>query len=131
MVDEIEKLHLDVYDGLSIVETMVDKFNDKRGISLLKFMFIVEASTQDIQKFQPMLDDENVYNWIVDYWGYVHWNEHGDECALSEVGYGRFLWGILEPENYIKCLSDGNSNPVAKKLLAELKIIHEEYKHLA
>ena len=41
--------------------------------------------------------DRECIQWFADYWSYVRWCEHGNECSLSEILFTGLVDTILEP----------------------------------
>lgn len=47
---------------------------------------------------RAIANDPEAIGFLVDYWRYVKWNEHGNEASLSEVGFDGFVEIITTPE---------------------------------
>ena len=71
-------------------------------------------------------DDPEAMKFFADYWNYVRWNEHGNEPALSEVGFGGFVEMILDPGHFLEYLSNDPSNR-SRTLSDELVRLHAKY----
>ena len=46
---------------------------------------------------RAIADDPEAIGFLVDYWRYVKWNEHGNEASLSEVGFEDLADMIIHP----------------------------------
>ena len=68
------------------------------AMDLLQFAYLLPG------KRIPALEkkaarDSDCFAWICDYWDYVKWNEHGNECNFYDAGgYGGFLDQILDTD---------------------------------
>ena len=72
--------------------------NTVYAMDLLQFAYLLPG------KRIPALEkkaarDSDCFAWICDYWDYVKWNEHGNECNFYDAGgYGGFLNQILDQD---------------------------------
>ena len=106
-----------------------DRDNGVFGIELLKFVFLLPENDPSPLEVK-IAGDGDCFKWICDYWEYVKWKEHGNECCLSEIGYDGFIDAILDPGNVLEyLLPEGRINgyedeiDLADRLLA----LHERY----
>ena len=77
---------------------------------------------------ERIADDPQCMEWFIDYWKYVHWNERGNECSLSEVGFGGFVDIILNP-NYVMeyLLPEGCETRDGDILASRLRMLNQRY----
>ncbi len=74
-------------------EEMLEKARHARPrvqMQILKDILLTKPHTP-IQ--EEMAEDPEVSEFIEDYWEFVVWNEHGNQCSLEELGY---YPGVLE-----------------------------------
>ncbi len=79
---------------------------------------------------RAMAADPKCLDWMHDYWEYVKWNEHGNQCNLSEIGFDGFVDAILDPGNVLEYLLPEGRIPEYKdaiELADRLLALHEKY----
>ena len=72
--------------------------NTVYAMDLLQFAFLLPGKRVPAP-YKKVARDGDCFAWICDYWDYVKWNEHGNECNFYDAGgYGGFLDQILDPD---------------------------------
>ena len=72
---------------------------------------------------EEMAEDPELSGFIDDYWAYVCWNEHGNQCTLDELGYyPGMLEMVFDIEPYREYLE-----PYEPELWKRLTKLHEKY----
>ena len=104
------------------------------AMNILRYLYCMPDNRDATPIGKAIARDEDCFNWICDYWDYVKWNEHGNECNFWEAGgYGGFLDQILDPDamndtiDYL--LPDGRipGYERAIELADRLMELHERY----
>jgi hypothetical protein len=129
--DVFEAEKEDPYEKRERLLLEADTSSVPKGIDILRRLytdpdFRQEATSVGLKIAQ---DDECIV-WICDYWDYVKWNEHGNECALSEAGFGSFVEDILDPHYALEYLMPEGREKAGteEKLLADrLMVLHRRY----
>ena len=110
--------------------------NTVGAMAALQFAFLLPGKRMPAYVYEAARDAD-CFNWICDYWNYVKWNEHGNECNFFDAGgYGGFLDQILDPDamndaiEYL--LPDGRipGYERAMELADRLLALHEKYASL-
>ena len=71
-------------------------------------------------------DDDECIRWMIDYWTFVRWNERGNECMISEVGFRGFIDAILHPSEVSEYLKQADCDS-AKELDRRLSRLNRRY----
>lgn len=99
----------------------------KDAIPILRDLYLDPRSgSHPTEKERRMASDPDCIRWFVDYWTFVRWNEHGDECMISEIGFDGFLDTILHPGDTIRYLS-ANDCDRARNLKERLSELNGRY----
>lgn len=115
------------WDGLK--EELLDRADRSdsfTGISLLRDLYLHYPLMGCTDVGMALAGDPEAMRFFADYWDYVRWNEHGNEPALSEVGFGGFVEMILDPGHFLEYLSNDPSNR-SRTLSDELVRLHAKY----
>lgn len=102
----------------------IQSLNDALALEIMEYpdMWTVETI--------PFIINPIVIDWINDYWDFVCWNEHGNECALTEIDFYEMLCDIIAYEsdryNTRDYLTDYNPDSIARMdqirlMLTEIK----------
>ena len=75
-----------------------DRSNTAAGIEILRTVYLADTGGAD-PVGAAIADDNDAMRWMVNYWSYVHWNERGNEAALSEVLFDGFIDLIMNPQD--------------------------------
>jgi len=104
-------------DGMSATE----------AVDTLRALYVDPRSKNEwTEAGLDMANDPECLRWFSDYWSYVRWNEHGNECSLSEVGFGGFVDTILRPEDFKGYLQEGD-NREGRELADRLEELNRKY----
>ncbi len=68
------------------------------GIEILREVYLGDTRGSDPVGAR-IAGDEEALDFFADYWEYVHWNDRGNEPALSEVMFEGFIDMLLRPEH--------------------------------
>ena len=72
--------------------------NTVYAMDLLQFAYLLPGKRIPAL-YKKAARDSDCFAWICDYWDYVKWNEHGNECNFFDAGgYGGFLNQILDQD---------------------------------
>jgi len=88
-----------------------DRKPSNEAIEILRALYADPRSKAEwSEDGMRMANDPDCLRWFSDYWSYVRWNEHGNECSLSEVGFNGFVETILHPEDFRGYLLEGGDD---------------------
>lgn len=97
-----------------------DRMSATEAIDVLRTIYVDPRSKREwTETGLKMANDPECLRWFSDYWAYVRWNEHGNECSLSEIGFGGFVDTILNYGDFIDYLREGDDtegNELADRL---------------
>ena len=102
-----------------------DRSDPATGIAILRNIYLHPGETSSAVG-RTMADDTEAMGFFADYWDYVTWNEHGNEPALSEVGFEGFVEMILDPEHFLEYLA-ADSSKRSRTLSDRLVRLHGKY----
>ena len=104
-----------------------DRMPATEAIDTLRALYVDPRSKGEwTEAGLKMANDPECLRWFSDYWSYVRWNEHGNECSLSEVGFGGFVDTILRPEDFKGYLLEGD-NREGRELADRLEELNRKY----
>lgn len=87
----------------------VDRAPPEEAVWILRGLYLDDKSERSKAGVR-MADDPECMDWFVDYWSFVTWNEHGNQCGISEIGFSGFVDTILNPgevsDYLLACESD-------------------------
>ena len=126
LFDEEEE---NVYDWKNRMLAQADSMPVERGICTLREIYLHPEFRNETSKVGLRIaDDPQCMEWFIDYWKYVHWNERGNECFLSEVGFGGFVDTILDPSYVLEyLLPEGCETRDGEILAARLRMLNQRY----
>ncbi len=103
-----------------------DRSPSTEAVNVIRALYL-DDHNRDIRRpiGEKIFNDQGCLTWFAKYWDYVRWNEHGNECSLSEVGFDGFIDTFLNPDPYIEyLLPPGDEDERGKELAAGLMKIH-------
>ena len=78
-----------------------------------------------------VINDDDAVRWMKDFWAYVQWSEHGNECMMEEVGGIRgFVDAFVRPVATIEYLSYDDYEHIddtARDLISRLGTIYAKF----
>ena len=99
-----------------------DRLPSVEALDVLRSLYLDSRSKDDwTDEGLAMAIDPECMVWFSDYWDYVRWCEHGNECSLSEVEFKGFVDSVMDPQYVLEYLltdSDDRSEGLAKRLRA-------------
>lgn len=99
-----------------------DRAPSSEAIDILRSIYLDDNSKDEwTPEGLRMAQDEEALRWMADYWSYVRWNEHGNECCLSEVGFQGMVDSIMDPSYVIEYLED------EEELIRRLRALNRKY----
>ena len=105
-----------------------DRKPSPEAVDILRSLYLDERNGRPDPRLKKIANDPACLKWFSDYWDYVRWNEHGNECSLSEVGFEGFADCILNPDHYLEyLLPEGDETDDGKILAEKLKLLHRRY----
>lgn len=118
----------DWYDYRERRMSEADRLPSSEAVDILRSLYLDERNGRPDSRLVRMANDPACLKWFSDYWAYVRWCEHGNECSLSEVGFEGFADCILDPGPYLEyLLPEGDETDEGKILAEELKLLHRRY----
>ncbi len=121
----------DKYDKEERMLREADRSNVIEAIDILRSLYLdpdfKELTTPEGMK---IAGDPDCIKWMSDYWNYVKWNEHGNECSISEVRFEGFCEDLIDPSNAIEYLMpDGPkyADDTAKELAERLTRLNKKH----
>lgn len=121
----------DIYDREERILGEADRASPEKAIAILRDLYLdPDFRDETTPEGIAIANDPECVKWISDYWAYICWNEHGNQCLPSEVRFGGFVEDILDPSNALEYLMpDGEdySVPKAVSLAGTLKKLHRRY----
>lgn len=106
--------------------------HEENGFSIMKCLFIIQATPEELEFYAPLLQSEEVSDWLNDMQAFIRWNEHGNEANLFDISdedpYRALLDEIINPTDTIGYLLEGDpckkSLELARRLLALSEKFH-------
>lgn len=81
------------------MEMKADVSKPKEAIRILRELYLdVNSQREWTGKGRLIADDTDCIDWFVDYWTFVRWNEHGNQCNISEIGFSGLIDMIVNPD---------------------------------
>ena len=119
----------DAYDWRNRMLALADSQSVEQGIQTLREIYLHPDFRYETSKAGlRMADDPLCMDWFVDYWKYVKWNERGNECSLSEVGFQGFIDTILDPRYVTEyLLPEGCETDEGEMLARRLEQLNRKY----
>ena len=78
--------------------TDADSLPSKEAIGLLRDIYVDPDNREEWSEIGlTIAADKECLDYFADYWSYLRWNEHGNECSLAEVGFGGLVNDIIDP----------------------------------
>ena len=116
------------YDHEARLFTEADRSPSDKAIDILRRLYL-DANNWQEQTAAGLLiaKDPECLQYMADYWSYVRWCEHGNECSLSEVRFEGFVNDILDPQYVLEYLSNDEDGEEARRLEKELKRLNKRY----
>ena len=78
-----------------------------------------------------VINDDDAVRWMKDFWAYVQWSEHGNECMMEEVGGIRgFVDAFVRPVPAIEYLSYDDYEHIddtARDLISRLGTLYGKF----
>lgn len=104
-----------------------DVSRPRDAIAILRDLYLDPRSgNRPTGKERMIADDADCIRWFVDYWTFVRWNERGNECAVSEVGFDGFADMILHPSQVSEYLK-ANDCDKSRDLIRRLSVLNKRY----
>ena len=104
-----------------------DRKPSNEAIDILRALYVNPRSKSEwTDEGLSIANDPECLRWFSDYWSYVRWNEHGNECSLSEVGFGGFVDTILHPEDFRGYMLEGDDDR-GRELADRLEGLNRKY----
>lgn len=111
------------YEMLLKADTSVPK----EAIGILKDLYLDGRSDSRPSRTDlAIAGDEECIRWFIDYWTFVRWNEHGNQCSVSEIGFDGFIGMILRPAPVSEYLKEADCD-TARELDRRLAKLHRKY----
>lgn len=119
----------DFYDFRERRMSEADSLPSVEALEVLRSLYLDPRSRKDwTDEGLRMAEDPECLRWFSEYWDYVRWCEHGNECSLSEIGFQGFADTILEPEYVLDyLLYDGEGDRESRGLAERLRLLNERY----
>ena len=99
-----------------------DSLPSVEAMDILRELYLDPRSKDDwTDEGLRMASDPECMGWFSDYWDYVRWCEHGNECSLSEVEFKGFVESVMNPQYVLEYLlndSDERSEMLSERLRA-------------
>ena len=112
----------DFYDFRERRLSEADRLPSVEALDVLRSLYLDPRSKEDwTEEGLAMASDPECMAWFSDYWDYVRWCEHGNECSLSEVEFKGFVDSVMDPQYVLEYLltdSDDRSEGLAERLRA-------------
>ena len=119
------------YDYKYDLERIADKAETGYSIWILRKLYLDnEMRAYQTPKGLRIANDDECLQWMIDYWNYVRWCEHGNECSLSEVEFSGFVDTILDPKwvsEYLMYDGPETDDPTVLDLNDRLMRLHRKY----
>ena len=106
-----------------------DSLPAPEAINVLRELYLDPRNGETTPEGIRIANDPACVEWIADYWTYIRWNEHGNECSLSEVGFGGFAEDIRYPMRATEYLEYGypDCDPRGTALSNRLMELHRKH----
>lgn len=106
--------------------------NGEDGFLIVKLLFILQATPDELELFAPILKSAEFSDWLNYMQKYVHWNEHGNEASLSDCSdtdpYGVLLRNIVFPLDTLSYLLSGEPDEKCIDLARRLVSISQKFR---
>ena len=107
----------DWYDYRERMYSEADRAPSSEAIEILRKLYLDPRNKVEWSDVgQRIANDGECIRFLTDYWDYVRWCEHGNECSLSEIEFSGFIDSILEPEYVLDYLQDDDLKKRLRKL---------------
>ena len=118
----------DWYDYRERMLSEADRSSSEKAIDILRKLYVSAENWREQTAAGLLIaKDPECIQYMVDYWSYVRWCEHGNECSLSEVMFEGFVNDILDPQYVLEYLSNDEDTEEARRLEKVLKNLHRRY----
>lgn len=99
----------------------------REAIPILRDLYLDPRSgNRPTEAERRIASDADCIRWFIDYWTFVRWNERGNECSVSEVGFDGFVDMILHPKDVSDYLS-ANDCLTARELMDHLSRLNRRH----
>lgn len=111
---------------------LADKMKTADAMKLSRLVFIASCRDAEKTKYCHLLDDEDVLQFATDYWEFVRYNEHGNECSFAEFSYGEFLDEICgmcpaQVFEYLQECAENGGGVKVYSLIREFESLNKRY----
>ena len=107
----------------------IDSKPSSEAVDILRRIYLDPRCRTDwTEEGLRMADDPECMKWFSDYWDYVRWCEHGNECSLSEVQFKGFVETVMDPEYVLEyLLPEGDETDTGRELAERLRKLNKRY----
>lgn len=126
--DDDELFEEDEADVYSELIEKADKASPREGIDILRRIYL--EMDEPTEAGRVIANDPDCIQLFKDYWAYVCWSEHGNQCCLSEIMLDGFISDILDPSYVIDYLLYDDEKKIdkdAKNLIDRYRAMHKKY----
>ena len=118
----------DWYDYQDRMFSEADRSPAPQAIEILRLLYLDENNrSEQTPVGLRIAEDDECRVWMSDYWDYVRWCEHGNECSLSEVRFEGLVNDILDPTYVLEYLSNDEDSREARGLEKVLRKLNRRY----
>ena len=97
---------------------------------LVKMRFVASNEDDLLDCYESILDSEEFDRIVADYWAFVCWNNHGNECLPSEIDYRALMDEFIHNNGWMDELReeirDNGDGWGIEELLADAEKLREE-----
>ena len=114
----------DWYDYRFRMMRKADRFDTPEAIGILRDLYLDDRNTDRTPKGVRIAGDPDCISWMIDYWGFTRWNNHGNEPSFDEIdGFQGLVDCITQPESLLEYLVDSGERELADRLYG----LHRRY----
>ena len=119
----------DFYDYSERMLKEADRLPSVEALEVLRTLYLDPRSKDDwTDEGLRMASDPECMRWFSDYWDYVRWCEHGNECSLSEVQFKGFVETVMDPGYVLEyLLPEGDETDTSMELAERLRKLNKRY----
>ena len=118
----------DWYDYQDRMFSEADRSPSDKAVDILRRLYLDANNRQEQTAVGlEIAKDPECLRYMADYWSYVRWCEHGNECSLSEVRFEGLVNDILDPTYVLEYLSNDEDSKEARRLEKVLRKLNKRY----
>ena len=114
----------DWYDYRFRMMRKADRSDTPEAIGILRDLYLDDRNTDRTPKGVRIAGDPDCISWMIAYWSFTRWNNHGNEPSFDEIdGFQGLVDCITQPESLLDYLVDSGERELADRLYG----LHRRY----